>query len=109
MTLGLTAQEAFHNLYVLFAPKSLASLYYHKHGLPRAWNLEQVLSLMCSRFSYSERRDRLIRQWNIFHFSQFKNKPNTTLHTAASTCAKQHSHSRTSLDRPLRTISIYEM
>ncbi len=37
---------------------------------------------MYSRFSSSERQDRLIKQWNKLHFSQLKNKPGATLQTA---------------------------
>ncbi len=82
MTFGLTAQEAFGNLYVLFVPNRAASVYYHKHVLPAARTLEQAFSLMYSRFSSSERQDRLIRQWNNLHFSKSKNKPGATLQTA---------------------------
>ncbi len=41
--LGLTAQEAFDNLYVLFVPNSPAGIYFHKYVLPWVKTIEESI------------------------------------------------------------------
>eukprot|EP00171_Calliarthron_tuberculosum_P005849 IDg5849t1 len=82
-TLHISEPDAFDNLHVLFRPNSPASIFYYKHVQPKAKTLEEAFHMLYSRFLSSERRDRLIYEWNNLKFSTFASKPGVTKHSAS--------------------------
>ena len=66
------------NLHAMFVPDSLASNYYHKYLEPYAASLKDCFRRLYARFKCSERRDRLVREWNSHDMAHYSWKTDAT-------------------------------